>query len=971
MRKYLLSALSVAFAFSGFSQSSPIGKLSTSQQNQHVEIPVELVINQNPVPAKDFGINPPTIKRNATEVEIGETKYDLQSNSAIQWRLINHENGTLSASWTYSNSNSWATRGTGYNYFNGTTWGTAPTSEIETVRTGWPSMISTTNGSELFIAHNTADDVLRMSKRGSVGSGTWVQENLDTLSGQVWNRATSTGNYVHMVAMTLPDALGGSSYGGMDGAFLYSRSSNAGASWDIVDYQIPGTDSSYFDGFDGDSYAIDADGDNVAIAVAGLGRGVQLFKSTNAGQNWTKTDVLLSDIWFTEASTFVDTSLADRLYTSDGNVAVLLDDNGDAHVWFGAMYIANADLTDGLISYYPGTNSIDYWNENFDGPTPISLAGALDVDGDGQLSLLGANVGDVTGQYRFSGLASMPHAGIASDGCMYLAYSAIREDLDNFSQHYRHTYVMSSCDYGCSWSFPIDVTGASSNNFAECVYASMARNVDDDIHMIYMSDEEPGIAVSGDEDAVDDNSIIYLKEDRDRFDTAQFCPVEIFGDSVLCLGGSAELYVVGCANAYSWAGPSSFTATTASISATETGTYTVTVTTDCGSQVLTVGVDAYTGTGGPAVNVTASVQSMCAGDTSVLTANTSVGGLSYLWSTGSNDSAIVVTSPGTYTVTVSDCNGGTTTVSHTISQPTTPPSAVITGDLSICPGASTQLVVLPVTGGTYVWSTGSTSSTTTVSAAGTYTCTVTNCGGTSTGSVTVTQEALPTAAINPSALEACDGDQITLTASGGANFEWDGGETSTSITVTATGTYTVTVSNDCGDEDITDVSVTFHDLPAAPSITESGTTYTSSQTGAGTHTWYVDGVVQGGTGSSITAPGPADWYGKTISATYTDENGCTSPEGSTVGIEDVAGVAMGLSVYPNPNNGQFEINFGDFTGVSTVEITNTLSQVVYSSTVNTNANQVESFDLSNLETGVYNISISNDAQRVIESIIIK
>ena len=57
--------------------------------------------------------------------------------------------------------------------------------------------------------------------------------------------------------------------------------------FDIVDYQIPGTGIAYFDGFDGDSYAIDAQGNNVAIVVGGLGRGVQLFKST---KQWSFLD---------------------------------------------------------------------------------------------------------------------------------------------------------------------------------------------------------------------------------------------------------------------------------------------------------------------------------------------------------------------------------------------------------------------------------------------------------------------------------------------------------------------------------------------------------------------------------------------------------------------------------------------------------------------------------------------------------
>ena len=121
----------------------------------------------------------------------------------------------------------------------------------------------------------------------------------------------------------------------------------------------------------------------------------------------------------------------------------------------------------------------------------------------------------------------------------------------------------------------------------------------------------------------------------------------------------------------------------------------------------------------------------------------SIGGLSYFWSTGSSDSAIVVTNPGTYTVTVSDCNGGTTIESLTITQPTTAPSAVVTGDPTICPGGSASISVFPVSAGSYSWSTGGTGTTISVTAAGTYTVTVSNCGGSSTATYSVTAEPLP------------------------------------------------------------------------------------------------------------------------------------------------------------------------------------------------------------------------------------
>ena len=61
------------------------------------------------------GIAPKTV---GVETTIGVTTYDLQSNSALQTRVVNNLDGTISAVWTYSESYDIAAadRGTGYNF---------------------------------------------------------------------------------------------------------------------------------------------------------------------------------------------------------------------------------------------------------------------------------------------------------------------------------------------------------------------------------------------------------------------------------------------------------------------------------------------------------------------------------------------------------------------------------------------------------------------------------------------------------------------------------------------------------------------------------------------------------------------------------------------------------------------------------------------------------------------------------------
>jgi hypothetical protein len=90
-----------------------------------------------------------------------------------------------------------------------------------------------------------------------------------------------------------------------------------------------------------------------------------------------------------------------------------------------------------------------------------------------------------------------------------------------------------------------------------------------------------------------------------------------------------------------------------------------------------------------------------------------------------------------------------------------------------------------------------------------------------------------------------------------------------------------------------------------------------------------------------------------------------------LGVEDAAAMSNNVSLYPNPSNGQFEIRFGDVSGKVTIEVTNLVGQVVYNNVISANNGHVENMDLSNLKGGVYQISISGDAGKTVENIVIK
>ena len=170
----------------------------------------------------------------------------------------------------------------------------------------------------------------------------------------------------------------------------------------------------------------------------------------------------------------------------------------------------------------------------------------------------------------------------------------------------------------------------------------------------------------------------------------------------------------------------------------------------------------------------------------------------YAWSpTNETSQTITVNSSGTYIVTVTDNNNCVGTDDIIINEIPNP-TPTITGNLDICVGETT---VLDAGSGydTYTWSDNTHLQTITVSTQGTYSVTVTNSNNcTGTTSVIVNVHPLPTPVITGD-LAICSGTTSVLDAgSGYVTYSWNTGQQTQAINVTSTGTYSVTVSDNAG-----------------------------------------------------------------------------------------------------------------------------------------------------------------------------
>ena len=100
----------------------------------------------------------------------------------------------------------------------------------------------------------------------------------------------------------------------------------------------------------------------------------------------------------------------------------------------------------------------------------------------------------------------------------------------------------------------------------------------------------------------------------------------------------------------------------------------------------------------------------------------------------------------------------------------------------------------------------------------------------------------------------------------------------------------------------------------------------------------------------------------TYTVTVTDDAACTAS--ATVDIVTgviEAGIAGDVAIYPNPNNGNYQLSLeGVYAGDYNLTVTNIIGQVVYQNVVNVNGNYNGNVALSNIQNGIYFMEIANN-----------
>jgi hypothetical protein len=520
MKKLVLLTLALVVSAGIFAQQARV-KVPQSMKNIAIEKMAAIDESTN----LQTTVNPYVHSRIIPyEAEIGGTIYDLQSNgSSPSNRLHMFSDGTFGATWTRGTGPAaYADRGTGYNYFNGADWGPAPTNRVEVARSGWPAYTACGPTGEAFVSHISGTAGLTFVKRAVKGSGPWTETIIPAptgASGLLWPRMVASGPdnmYLHVFALTAPAANGGTVYNGQDGAVVYARSEDAGATWTTPEV-LDGMGADDYVNFGGDSYSLSAKGDNVAFLLTDNWTDLFAMKSNDNGASWEKIV-----IWEHPLPMWNGEPTVDSIYCPDGAGHATFDNNNKLHVTFGV----NRSTADEAGSYwFPFVDGLAYWNENMDPWTGGDQVNALDPDlldesghligymldlnGNGSLDFVGFATANI-GLYYVSP-SSFGQIVIDDMNQVFVIYSGLTEGYDNGAQQYRHLWARTSPDGGTTWGEFYHLSEDILHILDECVFPSVASMSDENIYLIYQADSEPGLAVRGDNDAPGENVIYYMQ----------------------------------------------------------------------------------------------------------------------------------------------------------------------------------------------------------------------------------------------------------------------------------------------------------------------------------------------------------------------------------------------------------------------------------------------------------------------------
>jgi len=434
-------------------------------------------------------------------VVIGTTWYDAQAINYgnVMPRMWAYDDGTIGASWTSAGEDLNPERGAGYNYYNGTEWGTpdphvgVPPDE----RLGTVCYAPWGENGEIICSYKyvAGEGPILFFRREVKGEGEWVETQVVGPPGTsiVWQSMMTSGpnnEFIHLLAYTydLPVQ-------GQENALLYYRSDDGGESWDPDGIIIDGLGSDYLATINALSYNwANPVGNTIAFTYGFDQWGGWVFKSQDNGDNWEMITVMESPY-----DPLDPPVAADAFGAGIGSSSIALGSDGKAHVVFPRMMRAYTDPDWG---YYPWTSDgLIYWNEDKDplDSTIISTTGLDNLIDGGYLCgyvfgydpIIGEEVPIDQPTYA-NAMCGFPVISIDAQDNIFVSSSNYAPDYTSPDFLYRHIVANSSFDGGATWNGMIDLNDDFQFIFSECAFPAMAPVVDNTIYFLFQEDSYPG-----------------------------------------------------------------------------------------------------------------------------------------------------------------------------------------------------------------------------------------------------------------------------------------------------------------------------------------------------------------------------------------------------------------------------------------------------------------------------------------------
>lgn len=431
--------------------------------------------------------------------QLGTTWYDIQTLNYgnVMPRIWLYDDGSMGATWTSAGQDLVPNRGIGYNYYDGTEWGTADPHVGPEDRHGTVCYAPWGENGEIACTYQyiAGESPILFFRRDVKGEGDWIQSQAVGPAGVslVWQSMMTSGEnheYIHLLAYTYDQEVQG-----QENALLYYRSNDGGETWDPDGVIIDGLGSDYLVSINALSYNFsNSVGSTIAFTYGFDEWGGWLFKSTDNGDTWEQSTVMESPF-----DPFDPPEETDVFGLSIGSSSVALDSEGKAHVVFPRML---QGWEGGSWGYYPlNSDGLIYWNEDMEplDTTIISLEGLENLEDGGYLCgyifgydpSVGVEIPDGQPNYA-TAICAHPVISIDAQDNMFIASSNIAPDYTNGTYLYRHIVANSSFDGGATWNGMIDLNDDIQYIFSECAFPTMPAMVGDMIYVLFQEDGTPG-----------------------------------------------------------------------------------------------------------------------------------------------------------------------------------------------------------------------------------------------------------------------------------------------------------------------------------------------------------------------------------------------------------------------------------------------------------------------------------------------